>query len=49
MKRQITLDRFSFVKTKQRYEIHIIIYIYILNSVVFLCMHVVPWVLKRNN
>ena len=37
MKRQITLDGFSFVKTKQRYEIH-----------VFLYMHVVPWVLKHN-
>ena len=42
MKRQVTLDGFSFVKTKQRYEIHI--YIYILNSIVFLCMHVVPCV-----
>ena len=37
MKHQMTLDGFSFVKTKQRYEIH-----------VFLCMHVVPWVLKHN-
>ena len=34
----MTLDGFSFVKTKQRYEIHIY----------FLCMHVVPWVLKHN-
>ena len=34
MKRQMTLDGFSFVKTKQRYEIHIY-------SIVFLCMHVV--------
>ena len=25
MKRQVTLDGFSFVKTKQRYEIHIYI------------------------
>ena len=41
MKRQMTLDGFSFVKTKQRYEIHIY-------SIVFLCMHVVPWVLKHN-
>ena len=41
MKRQMTLDGFSFVKTKQRYEI----YIY---SIVFLCMHVVSWVLKHN-
>ena len=39
MKRQMTLDGFSFVKTKQRYEI-----LYFL----FLCMHVVSWVLKRN-
>ena len=37
----MTLDGFSFVKTKQRYEIHIY-------SIVFLCMHVVPWVLKHN-
>ena len=34
-------DDFSFVKTKQRYEIHIYF-------IVFLCMHVVPWVLKHN-
>ena len=40
MKRQMTLDGFSFVKTKQRYEIHIY-------SIVFLSMHV-PWVLKHN-
>ena len=36
MKRQVTLDGFSFVKTKQRYKIHK--YIYILNSIVFLCI-----------
>ena len=41
LKRQMTLDEFSFVKTKQRYEIHIYF-------IVFLCMHVVPWVLKHN-
>ena len=41
MKGQMTLDGFSFVKTKHRYEIHIY-------SIVFLCMHVVPWVLKHN-
>ena len=41
MKRQMTLDGFSFVKTKQRYKI----YIYF---IVFLCMHVVPSVLKHN-
>ena len=39
-KHQMTLDGFGFVKTKQRYEIHI-----------FYCISlydVVPWVLKHN-
>ena len=38
MKRQVTLDGFSFVKTKQRYEIHIYIYIYIYIYIFFVCM-----------
>ena len=39
--RWIYIIIYGFVKTKQRYEIHIYF-------IVFLCMHVVSWVLKHN-